>query len=149
MDIALLVALWLHTVAFVIAWGYYGIVGRFVIPVLDASGSDVTRESLLVAIEKRALPFILLTVAIFVITGTYLLLVDDRYAGLGNFFASGWTVLMLVKHVVIVGLVAAAVWYDYLVRRLADIRRARIAAEIATGLGAVVALLTVAAQLSA
>ena len=154
----MLVALWLHTVAFVIAWGYYGIVGRIVIPSLEHATDVGSGPGLLVSIERRALPFILISVAIFVITGSYLLVVDDRYAGLGNFFASNWTALMLAKHVVIVGLVAVAVWFDLLVRSVADqpsylekvraMHRARLAAELATGLGALVALLTVAAQLS-
>lgn len=154
----LLVALWLHTVAFVIAWGYYGIVGRIVIPSLETSSSQQVGPPLLASIERRALPFVLIGVVVFIVTGSYLLVVDSRYAGLGNFFASQWTVLMLVKHVVIAALVVVAIWYDSIVRHLVGehngstqargIRKARLAAEAATGLGALVALLTVAAQLS-
>jgi uncharacterized membrane protein len=157
-DIVLVLALWLHTVAFVIAWGYYGIMGRFVMPALEQSASEDARPLIVSTIERRALPFVLLTVVIFFITGSYLLVVDERYAGLGNFFDSTWTTLMLVKHVVIIALVAVAAWFDWLVRGLEEeptaeakasgLRRARWAAEAATGLGALIALLTVAAQLS-
>ena len=158
MDLLQLAALWLHTVAFVIAWGYYGISGRFVIPSLQASAPEPMRATLISTIERRALPFVLGSVVVFVLTGTYLLITNEHYSGLGNFFSSEWTTLMLVKHVVIVVMVAVAAWYDWLVRgldeeplaeyRVRSLRRARLAADGATGLGALIALLTVAAQLS-
>lgn len=50
-------------------------------------------------------------------TGTFLLVVDPNYDGLGNFFASTWTTLMLVKHVLVVGLVAMGLYVDRLIRR--------------------------------
>jgi uncharacterized membrane protein len=66
---------------------------------------------------------------------------------------------MLVKHVVVVALVTAAVLVDQSVRRLANaatdeervsaMRGVRLSAEAATGLGALIALLTAAAQLAA
>ena len=101
----------------------------------------------------------LLSLVLFVITGTYLLVVDPSYAGLGNLFASTWTTLMAVKHVVVIALVAVAVVMDRLISRLPTcrtgsdeaecIRRVRWSAEAATALGAVIVLLTAAAQVSA
>jgi uncharacterized membrane protein len=65
---------------------------------------------------------------------------------------------MLVKHVVVVVLIGAGVAVDVLVRRVAEatddrarasaLRRVGLAAEAATGLGVIIALLTVAAQLA-
>ncbi|HET9615119.1 MAG TPA: hypothetical protein VFP22_09925, partial [Candidatus Limnocylindrales bacterium] len=117
MDIGLLVATWIHTVAFVIAWGYYGILGRVTLPALERSLDPPARARTLVAIERIALPLVLLSMALFVVTGTYLLLVDPRYAGLGNFFANAWSTLMLAKHGVVVVLVALGVTVDVLIRR--------------------------------
>ncbi len=156
MDLLLVGALWLHTVAFVIAWGYYGVLGRFVLPSLAKSLDESSQVKTIVDIERRALPFVLLTVVLFVVTGTYLLVVDDRYAGLGN-FNSTWAVLMLVKHVFVIGLVALGVGIDYLIRELptlkdqhraGQLRNIRLATDGATGIGALIALLTVAAQQS-
>jgi uncharacterized membrane protein len=158
MDIWQLIAVWLHTVAFVIAWGYYGVLGRMVIPALERSLDGPVRGDALAAIERRAVPLVLLSTALFVLTGSYLLIIDPRYEGLGNFFANGWTTLMLVKHAVVIGLIGLAVLVDRYVRRLqaapddaaraSALRGLRLSAEGATGLGAVIVLLTVAAQLS-
>ena len=158
MDVWQLLATWLHTVAFVIAWGYYGVLGRMVVPALEHSLDGRMSADALYAIERRALPLVLLSMALFVVTGTYLLFIDPRYDGLGNFFANSWTTLMLVKHVVVVGLIGLGVAVDVLVRRVRDatddgsrtsaLRWLRLSAEAATGVGAVIVLLTVAAQLS-
>jgi uncharacterized membrane protein len=159
MDVGQIVAVWLHTVGFVIAWGYYGVLARMVIPELAADGSDRAGVLALAGIERRALTLIGAALLLFLVTGTYLLLTDASYQGLGNFFASTWTTLMLVKHVVVVALVAVGFGIDVLIRRAAGsisqadrrtaLRGARLGAEAATGLGAVIALLTAAAQASA
>ena len=156
MDIGLVLATWLHTLAFVIAWGYYGILGRMVLPGLERSLDRPAQADALVAIERRALPLVGLSLVLFTLTGSYLLVVDPKYAGLGDFFASTWTILMLVKHVLVIILVVVAVYIDRLIRRVGDAtddagrdaasRRLRLSAEGATGLGALIVLLTVAAQ---
>jgi uncharacterized membrane protein len=158
MDVARLLAISLHTLAFVVAWGYYGILGRIMLPALERSLDRPAQVRTLVTIERIALPLILLSTALFVITGTYLLFDDPRYAGLGNFFANTWTALMLVKHLIVVVLIALGVAVDLLIRRAgraldevtrtAALRAVRWSAEGATGLGALIVLLTAAAQLS-
>ncbi len=159
MDYAQVLAIWLHSVALVIAWGYYGILGRVVLPALDRSLDRPQRAATLVAVERRALPLVGLSVVLFVVTGTYLLLINTEYAGLGNFFTSTWTTLMLAKHLLVVAFVVVAVLIDWLTRRVADapgdrdfdksFHRLRLGAEAATGLGALIALLTAAAQVPA
>lgn len=156
MDLPHVPAVWLHTLAFVIAWGYYGVLGRMVLPGLERSLERPARAAALLAIERRALPLVVLSLVLFTATGPYLLVVDPKYAGLGNFFASTWTTLMLVKHVIVVGLVLVGVYVDRLIRRAAEatsedaresaLRRVALSAEGATGLGALIVLLTVAAQ---
>jgi uncharacterized membrane protein len=159
MDAPQVFAVWLHTIGFVIAWGYYGVLGRIVLPAIERSLTGPARATTLVAIERRALPFIGLTLVLFTATGAYLLVSDPQYAGLGNIFASTWTRLMLIKHVLVVGLVVLAFAVDWLIRRAArdseedgqapDLRFVALAADGVTGLGALIALLTVAAQASA
>jgi uncharacterized membrane protein len=158
MDGLQVLATWLHTVAFVIAWGYYGVLARMILPGLAQTVEPVARSIALLAIERRALPFILLSVVLFTITGSYLLVTDPQYAGLGN-FGSGWTALMLGKHVLVIVFVGLGVIVDRLIRWAADVAddRARDTylrwlgrrADVATGVGALIALLTVAAQATA
>jgi uncharacterized membrane protein len=156
MDVLLVGALWLHTLAFVIAWGYYGVLGRVILPGLGRSLPPAARASAVVAIERRALPLVAISLVLFVGTGTYLLVSDPAYAGLGNVFASTWTTMMLAKHVLVVAMVGLGIGVDVVVRRVAadstDESRARsfrqlsLCAETTTALGALVVLLTAVAQ---
>ena len=55
---------------------------------------------------------------LLVLTGTYLLVVNQHYGGLGNFFATTWSTLMLVKHAVVIIFVALGVAVDWFARDL-------------------------------
>ena len=90
MDVPLIVAAWLHTVAFAIAWGYYGVLGRLVMPSLERVLDGPARSDTVVAIERRALPLLGVAIVIIVATGAWLLVVDPRYLGLGAVTASNW-----------------------------------------------------------
>ncbi len=156
MELGEVLAIWLHTVALVIAWGYYGILGRIVLPALERSLGRPAMPVALLAIERRAAPLVVVSAVLFTLTGTYLLVVDPQYAGLGNVTASSWTLLMLAKHVLVIGFISLAVAIDLLIRRVGrpgstercqrDLRWIRFGAEAATGLGAFIALLTAVAQ---
>ncbi len=147
---------WLHTLAFLIVLGYYGILGRFIVPALERSLDGPLLVRALVALERQAVPFLLLSVAIFIVTGAYLLVADPHYAGLGNVSGSSWATLMLVKHLLVAGLVGLGIVVDLLIgdldwaadalTRRTAVRRIRLLAEGMTGLGAVIILLTVFAQ---
>ncbi len=156
MDVPQVLAVWFHTLAFVIAWGYYGVLGRMVLPGLERSLDGPALGAALAAIERRALPLVFGSLVLFTVTGTYLLVTDADYAGVGDFFASTWTSLMLIKHVLVIGLIALGVLVDRLVRQVDEapdeggrrsaLHRLGLATEGATGLGALIVLLTAAAQ---
>ena len=73
MDVPQVLAVWLHTVAFVIAWGYYGVLGRMVLPGLARTLDPRARTATLAEIERRALPLIGVSLVLFMLTGAYLL----------------------------------------------------------------------------
>ena len=158
MDLMQVGAVWLHTVAFVIAWGYYGILARMILPGLAGTLDLAGQTRTLAAIERRALPLVLLAVVLFFLTGTYLLVTAPEYTGLGD-ISTTWSALILVKHMLVAGLVGLGFLIDYLIRgaaeaqadedRAHDLRWTGLAADGATGLGALIALATVAAQLAA
>ncbi len=156
MDATHLIALWLHALAMVVVLGYYGILSRIVLPVLARSLDGPALARIVPAIERRALPILLAGVVLFIVTGIYLLVRDGRYAGVGS-FASTWSTLMLIKHLVVVAMVALAIGVDRLAAGLAetsDIGRGRtlelltLAMDGMAALGILVLLLTAAAQLS-
>jgi hypothetical protein len=156
-DVVQAVVTWLHSLATVGLLGYYAVLGLVLVPVLRRTVDVPTLGRVIPAIERRALPLVLVAIGLFLVTGTYLLVTDARFLGLGHTFANRWSTLIVVKHLVVVVLVLIGVYIDLLVvpdiatpvdeaSQAAAVRRlGRSAAAIAT-LGAVVLLLTAAAQ---
>jgi len=158
-DVVQAVAAWLHSCATVILLGYYAVLALIVVPVLRRAVDGPTLGGAIAAIERRTLPLILVSIGVFLVTGTYLLLTDDRFLGLGHFFGGTWSTLIVVKHVLVVALVGIGVYIDLLVvpdvanpvdeaSRSAGVRRLARSASAMAALGATVLLLTAAAQAS-
>jgi uncharacterized membrane protein len=158
-DVVQAVAAWLHSCATVVLLGYYAILALVVVPVLLRAVDGPTLGRVIPAIERRALPLILTCVGVFLVAGTSLLLTDHRFLGVGHFFATTWSTLIVAKHLLVVALVGIGVSIDLLlvpdvafpvdeVARTAAIRRLARSASAMAALGAVVLLLTAAAQAS-
>jgi uncharacterized membrane protein len=156
-DLVLVVSVAVHTLAIVIVLGYYGILGRIVVPALQRSLEPRAVAASLGAIERRARPFLVLAIAAFAITGIYMTVADDQYEGLSALGSSGWTTLILLKHAVVALLVGLGLVLDRLIDGLSawqagpperSVRVVGFMAEGITALGAIVILMTAAAQFS-
>jgi uncharacterized membrane protein len=156
MDAAHVVALWLHGIAMVIVLGWYVALGRVVLPALSRSLDGATLARAVSGMAGRARPLVLLAIVVFIATGAWLLATDSRYAGVGN-LSTTWSSLMLAKHVVVVVMVVLGVVVDRLAASVREVRDDAVAREVGilglatdgmTSLGAIVLLLTAAAQAS-
>ena len=101
---------WLHAVGTVILIGHYLLLSILYLPVLAKRDGAILSE-----ISKRSRTWLYISLLIFLVTGTYLTLVDPNYLGFGD-FGNPWAVLMLVKHVIIVGMIALGFWYNAILR---------------------------------
>jgi len=52
---------------------------------------------------------------IFMIPGVHLTIIDPNYLGVGN-FSHLWSILMLVKHILIVGMIVVGFWFNVVLR---------------------------------
>jgi uncharacterized membrane protein len=155
MDLVLAGAHWLHLVATVALIGYYAALALLVLPAFQRSLPEHELGEAIAAVERRALPVLVGSVAVFIATGVYLMGADDRYGGVGN-VSDSWASLLLVKHLVVVGMIGLGLWVDSLIvrgvaapdatDRPAAVRRLVRATQATTLAGAVVLLLTAAAQ---
>lgn len=98
-----------HALATVIFIGYFVLLAVLYLPALSGN------EAALSAISKRSRPWMYASLIVFAVTGTYLTIVDPNYMGIGN-FGSFWAVLMLVKHLIIVLMIALGFWYNAILR---------------------------------
>jgi uncharacterized membrane protein len=110
------------------------------------------------SIGRRSRPMLVLAVVLFLVSGIYLLVSAGRYSGAGNLFATTWTTLLTVKHLVVLVMLGLGVAVDRLSLAVGDAatddeRRTLagvlgLATEGMTALGALVLVLTAAAQAS-
>lgn len=156
MNAVVIGATWIHAMAIVVLMGYYATLSLVILPWLAAGGS-VEPGRAVAGMERRALPWILGSIALFTVTGLVLMA-----AHTGPNLA--WTPLIIVKHVVVVAMVIFGVvidrvlvprvegtWWTPAVEPTTDVRDLRPitqASAVMGVLGALVLLLTAAAQLA-
>jgi uncharacterized membrane protein len=117
-------SVWLHALATVVFIGHFLLLALIYMPVLTlAPGAsagvkdkpDVTAGMILAEISKRSRRWLYTALLIFLITGVYLTFVGPNYLGIGNFL-NPWAILMLIKHLLIVGMIAAGFWFNAIMR---------------------------------
>jgi uncharacterized membrane protein len=148
-------SIWLHALATVIFIGQYLLLALIHLPAMRTSTLDVTGP-ILSAISKQSRRWMYVALLIFFITGIYLMFADPSYLGVGN-FGNMWSVLMLVKHILIMVMIGAGFWFNA-IQRVGPMLSSRNSAEQAYGRfhlyvnimavsGALVLLLTAIAQI--
>lgn len=100
---------WLHAIATVVFIGHYVLLAGIYLPVLSKNASALSE------ISKLSRPWMYASLVIFMITGIYLMIVDPNYLGVGN-FGNLWAVMMLVKHILIVGMIGMGFWFNAVMR---------------------------------
>ena len=149
-PILIALSVWLHAVGTVILIGHYLLLSVIYLPVLEKDGGMFLSQ-----ISKRSRPWMYISLVIFMVTGIYLMFVDPNYLGVGD-FGNFWSIMMLVKHLLIVGMIALGFWYNAFLRvgsMMASnnhaelgIRRFRMYSNLMAISGVLVLLLTALAQ---
>jgi uncharacterized membrane protein len=149
-QILIALSIWLHNLGTVILIGHHVLLSLVYLPVLASNNRTILSE-----ISKRSRPWMYISLLIFMLTGTYLTLADPNYLGFAD-FGNVWGILMLVKHLLIVGMIGMGFWFNAILRvgpmmssnsgaELA-LRHFRSYANLMAILGVLVLLLTAFAQ---
>jgi uncharacterized membrane protein len=142
---------WLHTLATIVFIGHYLFLGFVYLPVFQRQAQGVALREVLQQVSGRLRPSFGGSLLIFLITGTYLTLIDVQYQGLGDFFANAWSILIVIKHVLVVGFLALGVYVERaIMTRIGDrptqaLQQFRRTLGANTMLGLLILLLTAAA----
>ena len=102
---------WLHAVATVIFIGHFVLLAVIYLPVLSKGGNG----SVLSEISKRSRSWLYASLIVLMITGIFLMIVDPNYMGIGN-FSNFWAIMMLVKHILVVAMIAMGFWFNAILR---------------------------------
>ena len=106
---------WLHSIATVIFIGHHLLFSLVYLPSFETKQENPVNGTILSEISKRSRLWMYASLVIFIITGIYLMFVDPSYLGIGN-FNNMWSIMMLVKHMLILGMVGMGFWYNGLMR---------------------------------
>ncbi len=149
-QILIALSVWLHALGTAVLIGHYLLLSVLYLPVLEKDGGVFLSQ-----ISKRSRPWMYASLIIFMVTGIYLMIVDPNYRGVGD-FGNFWSIMMLVKHLLIVGMIGLGFWYNAFLRvgpMMASsnnaelgIRRFRTYSNLMAISGILVLLLTALAQ---
>jgi len=145
-------SIWLHSIATILLIGHYLLLALIYLPVLE---KEKTGGIILSAISKRSRVWMYLSLTIFMVTGIYLTVVDSNYLGIGN-FGNLWGILMLLKHLLVVGMIVIGFWFNAILRvgpMMSSntgveqaVRRFHVYSKMMAALGLVILFLTALAQ---
>ena len=124
-PILIALSYWLHALATVIFIGHFVLLAVLYLPALADNPAALS------AISKRSRWWIYASLLVFILTGVYLMFVDPNYLGIGK-FNNFWSVMMLVKHLLIVGMIGMGFWFNA-VRRVGPLMSSNIGAVQALG----------------
>jgi uncharacterized membrane protein len=102
----------LHALAMIIFIGHYLLISLIYLPALSKLDNGASALGEMSAHSRR---WLYISILVFIITGVHLMLVDPNYRGIGN-FSNPWALLMLIKHLVIVVMIALGFWFNMLQR---------------------------------
>jgi uncharacterized membrane protein len=100
---------WLHALATVVFIGHFVLLAVIYLPALADNPAALSK------ISKRSRPWLYASLLIFIVTGTYLMLMDTGYLGFMN-LGNLWGILMLVKHILVIGMIAMGFWFNAILR---------------------------------
>ena len=103
-------SVWLHALGTVILIGHFLLLSLIYLPVLATKDVSILGE-----VSKRSRPWMYFSLLIFMVSGAYLTFIDPNYQGFAN-IGNPWAILMLIKHVLILGMIAMGFWFNAILR---------------------------------
>jgi uncharacterized membrane protein len=108
-------SIWLHALATVLLIGNYLLLSLIYLPAIVERGPEPARGAILSEISRRSRKWMYLSLLVFLFTGIYLMFVDPEYLGFAN-FGNPWGILMLLKHLLVLGMIGAGFWFNAVLR---------------------------------
>jgi uncharacterized membrane protein len=143
---------WLHTLATIVMIGYYVFTDLIYLPVLEHQLGINTLRDLLEQVSTRLRPYFGGSLLLFLVTGTYLMMINKYYLGLGNFFGNSWSILIVIKHSFVLAFLVLAVYSErFYLGQISDqkpeaLKKFRWALNVNLLLGIIILLFTSIAQ---
>ena len=92
--------------------GNYVFTSLIFLPVFESQMQGTALRDLLERVSSRLRPYFGGSLLIFMITGTHLMMINKSYLGLGNFFGNLWSILIVIKHVLVLAFLVLAIYSE-------------------------------------
>ena len=146
---------WLHEMGTVLLIGNYLLLSIIYLPVFVKNQAETSIGMILSDISKHSRVWMYTSVFIFIVSGIFLMVANPNYLGVGD-FGNIWSILMLVKHILIVAMLGIGFWFNGILRvgplmssntgASLAIARFRQYSNLMAGVGVLVLLLTAISQ---
>ncbi len=143
---------WLHTLATIVMIGHYVFLSLVYLPTFERRMQGAALRELLESISGRLQPYFGGSLLIFIVTGTYLMLINKNYLGFGDFFGNPWSTLIVIKHAIVLAFLALAIFSERVfIGQISDekskaLSQFRLSLSVNMLLGVSILLLTTIAQ---
>jgi uncharacterized membrane protein len=106
----------LHMMATALLIGQYLVFALVILPALQSRLELPARVKMVAGMIRQARPWVYVALAVFLITGCGMLFLNPFYTGYME-MSNAWSVLMLTKHTVVLGLIVLGAYLDQGVSR--------------------------------
>ena len=137
-EIAIVLCTWLHLMVIVIWLGHMANALLLFGPLSTKYVSQTRYGDFIAEYRSRDAPVAIGCIAVFVITGLILTLLDEQYTGFGNIFANNWSTVLFIKHVFVLAMIGLGIYQGSRVmpglgeawKKLADENRPDVIASV-------------------
>jgi uncharacterized membrane protein len=143
---------WLHVLATIVMIGYYLFTSLIFLPILECQMQANALRDLLEQVSARLRPYFGGSLVFFLVSGTHLMISNQAYQGLGNFFGNLWSILIVVKHALVLAFLVLAIYSERIfLGQISDenpeaLKKFKLSSKIILIMGLFILLLTSIAQ---
>jgi uncharacterized membrane protein len=109
-DAAIIICTWLHLIVLVIWIGHMFNSLLLFSPLASTYVHKDVYGDFIAEYRRRDQPVALSCIAIFIITGIILMLLDTEYEGIGNIFVNTWSIMLFIKHLLVLAMIGLGVY---------------------------------------
>lgn len=109
-DTVLVVCTWLHLTALIVWVGHMFSALLLFSPLANKYVKKSDYGDFTAEYRRRDQPVSLSCIGVFIITGIFLTLLNEQYQGFGDVFANSWSVVLFVKHLLVLAMIGLGVY---------------------------------------
>jgi uncharacterized membrane protein len=109
-DAAIIICAWLHLIVLVIWIGHMFNALILFSPLASTYINKDVYGDFIAEYRRKDQPVALSCIVLFIITGIFLMLFDSQYEGVGNVFANTWSIMLFIKHLLVLAMIGLGVY---------------------------------------